>query len=1175
MMNAEKLVQLLARKKVISQELAEGLLERLAHSPTPVSAEHFATRLVERGIITKAIAENILKLLDKEENLTILDDPEEPAPHVLPKTLPKPPKHVEAKSQIPTSTPGPVPPPVSFGAGAGMENLTPGFPKEAAHSLAGSSGLSSKKIRFKKATTNPWDSKLLLYGVGGIFLLLLVSVLLYYAIYRRGADEYLNAANTARESGNYQEAINEYANYLKFFPNHAGVPEATIRLSLSKMRRITDAKSDWPGTLAVAKEEIAIIVQQPDYRQEAEPELTAILPTIAENLALQAKNKKDSALLAGAEEAMQLIQKHVPTSAQPVDRIQKAQVNIDFTKREIAKDGRLIVIGNEIQAQLQNADIAGSYEKMTGLQIEYPGIENDSRFIELLQAICDNERQSVRFVKGNTSLNVSPEPNTASDRSQAAQNMVILANRKVAPNTSSATQSVHNLYVYAAGSVFAVQSTDGKILWKKNVGGSLLSKDSTPSVIPLPVSAENNDVLLVDYRTWELVRLDAASGEVRFRVKIGEPFRLAELTPNKTLSTLFLTTESGQCFQIDVPSGQIAGHFQFPQKTKVAPLVDETNKRIIQIADRTTLYLCPLPGASQEDTASVKSLYLGHLPGTIRTVPFLFGPYLLIARQTGPESTALQVYEIGKSESQAELTKSELKLIQSFPLRGALETPPVVEKRRLFLASNTGIVYLFQLEEDPTAKDPLKLLAEGAPNENSGSANEAKETANTGDRQGFPRYLGLFGQNLWVAGQELTAYEIQPSRNRLVPLRITDQLTTTIAPLWRIENTVFRTFRYHGQNLTAIKAFSLEDGKPLWETQLADPLVEEPTYDTETKMVRAVTQSGKLHRFPLPTGGTQTLIYDKPDADLASEKRGEPVCALVPLAGGFEAWIEKETIGSSIPIYDPSPTNPNQFRWIPTAEKIQATPVAFGSGLLTPLHSGKVLFFDPKTGKPFCEPFAVKLSPTEVSQWSAPVVLSAGSTDAGQPEFLILDRPQSILYRATVEKEEGKYRFRVVSKSGQMESQSDQLLEWGGTVFVFSTKAGTVQEVSLERMSLGRIHDFGNTILWGPYKIGESNSSRIVWATSDRRLFSIAVKNAGETVMTEIDLENIVPRGKPMVQDDRIVLMSQDGTIHQVNTNTNTVSPLLETGVPAELGPIFFDRKFGCVGKDGCFYLFD
>ena len=1119
MIYAEKLVQLLAKKKVISKELSEGLLERIAQSAAPIPADVFAQRLVERGIITQAIADNILRILDEKTNIS-----QEPKKQ---NRLPQPPKLPSAPTNPFT---GVEPEPVT------LEKIDDSLPIPAV--------FSSKKLKVKKGTVNPWDSKLLLYGGGGILLLLIASVLLYYAIYRRGADEFLSSANAARESGNYTEAIREYTDYLKFFPNHTSVPEATIRLSLSKMRLITDSKSDWPGTLLVAKEEIAKIVQQPDYRKEAEPEFSAMLPTIAEELARAAKEKKDEKLLADAEEAMLLIQKHVPTSSQPADRIQKAQVNIDFTKREIAKDARLAAVQTDVETSLKSGDISGAYEKMVALQIEYSGIENDSRYLGILQTISGNEKQAVKFVEEKINGKTESVP-------EKSQNVILFANRKVAE--TQATSAERTLYVYASGNVFAVRSTDGGVLWKKTVGGSLLSIDRNPAVIPLPVSADKEDVLLVDYRTWELVRLDATNGAVRFRCIIGEPFRLAEIAPNKVPTMLFLTTESGKCIQVDVETGQIAGCLQFPQRMSVAPLVDETNQRIVQTAYRTTLFLCPLAGtASAGELKQIESVYLGHLPGTVRTAPFFFGPYLLISQQTGPASTALNVYEISKTEGTGNY---ELKSIQSLPIRGTVDTAPIADNKRLFLASDIGTVYLFQLEDDPAAKLPLKLIAEGATSDNSNESENGKRRGGVGSS----RYLGLFGQNLWVSGQELIAYEIQPSRNRLVSLRTMDQLTSTVAPLRRIENAVFRTFSYKGQSGTVLKAFALEDGKALWETQFADPLVEEPTYDSETQTIRAVTQSGKLYQFSLgDINESKTLILDKPTADLEGEKRGEPIQTLVPLAGGFEAWIEKEMVSKSISLYDSSSTNPRQFRFIPTSEKFQTSPIAFGNGILAPFTSGKVAFYDPKTSEPYCEPFVVKLAPNESTLWSAPIV-------ASPTEFWILDRQQSVLYKVGVEKENGKYRFRILSKQEGIAPQSDTLIESGGTVYVFSTKNGTCQQVTPDQAVPGRIYEFGSAIQWGPHQIGQP--PRIVLATTDQRMHVVS-QNA-ETY----EIPNIFPQGKPILKEGRIMFTSNDGTIYQIDSATNVISTISETGVPTKLGPFLIGDKLGCIGLDGGIYF--
>ncbi len=1163
MINAEKLVLMLARKKVISRELKEGLLERIAQSPAPLPADVFAQRLVDRGIITQMISENILRILNEGENAAAA------TPTAAPTSPPKKQGGLLKPPKLPTQSP-PRPkqetpladPFADFGSELDAE--LPPLPENADEAFGLPSRSSSKRGKFKKGKANPWDSKLLLYGGVGILVMILSCILLYYAIYRRGADEYLSAANAARESGNYHEAIKEYGDYLKYFPNHSGVPEATVLLSLSKMRLITDSKNDWPGALIVAKEEIAKILQQPDYRKEAEPEFTAMLPTIAENLALGAKEKKDEKLLADAEEAMRLIEKHVPVSSQPVGRLQEARKNINYTKEALAIDDHLATAVGEVGTLLQNEDISGAYKVMDDLRDKYGSIENDSRFTEILRSICGGEKRAVKFYGADAAVQAKTNA-SGPDHSEEARSVVVLANRKVfKPDT---TQTPRTLFVYASGSVFAVRNTDGTILWKKTVGGSLLTTDRAPAVIPLPLSNDKEDVLLVDYRTWEILRLDSVSGELRFRLTLGEPFRLAELTPNKVVSTLYLTTESGKCFQIDLESGRIVGGLQFPQQMNVAPLVDETNNRLLQLAHRSTLFLCPCPfDGGTPQAGSIESLYLGHQPGAIRTAPFLFGPYLLIAQKNATNGTTLQVYEIVKSADGAE-TGTVLKSVQSIPLQGAVETAPVVDKKRLFLASDAGIVYLFQLEDDPAAKTPLKLLAEGAPEDKGAGKAEQREV---------PRYLGLFGSNLWVSGQELIAYEIQASRNRLTPLRITDPLTSTTAPLRRIENTVYRTFQYKGQSGTAVKAFALEDGAPLWETQLADPLVAEPTYDSTAKTVRAVTQSGKLYQFSLSDSGRITIL-DKPVADRENEKRGEPIQALVPLTGGFEAWIERESIGKAIPIYDSSPSNPLQFRSIPISSQIQATPIALGNGLLVPFANGQVFFYNPKTGKPICEePFADRLSPSVASRWSAPLMLLPDKTQASnRPEFLILDEGQSVLYRVGVESEGKKYRFRTVSKLGEIPLQSNVVLGMGGTAYVFSQSNGIVQEVPLEKMRPGRLFELGNKITWGPYAVVGKDAPQIVLATSDRRLHLISANDSDVgTKIRQIEIPDVFPQGKPLFHENRLVFNSYEGSLYQVDPTANTATALRETDVSTLLGPVFFDERLCTTGEDGCLYVF-
>ena len=1108
MNRAEDLVRLLLRKKIISSELVEGLTQRIAQVPQGISADDFAKRLVEHKILTEALADSILKELDAASK--------------------------------PKAKPAPTPPLDDNPFTA----IAPGSEAKTSDELfVVPSVFASKQNKFKKGPANPWESKLLLYGGSGVFTLVLLGCLLYFAIYRRGADEYMQAADAARDSGNYTAAIQDYSEFIKLFPNHPDASPATIRLALSKMRIIVDSKNDWPNALTVAKEEIAKITMEPDYRAEAQPELTAMLPTIAENLAEKAKNEKSEKLILLAEEAILLVQKYVPQSSQPLDRLQKAQLNIDFTKRDIAKDARLTAVNGEISNTLKDGKITAAYELAANLLREYPVLGDDARYTQILKSISTAEVSVVKYVE--KSIRGETDEPSASDDSVRA----IFAARKA--ESSAATKTERTLFAYAAGSVFSLKSTDGAILWKKSIGESPTISGLLPTIISLPVSETQEDALLIDYRTWELLRIDAKTGAVRFRFSVGEPFRLATFAENVPIQYVYLTTETGKLFRIDTNDGSSKGTLQFPQRMNVPPTVDMDGKRIFQVAYRTTLYVAPL---SADDEKSVESVFLGHLPGTVRVPPVLLGDYLIIIEQISPTDSRINVHKFATGENQ-DADASPVKRIQTVSLKGLVETPPIVNQNRLFLATDIGGVYLYQSDND-TPESPLKLVAES-------TKTDGTETQATVDH-GQVRYLGLFDQNLWVSGNELSFYDIQPSRNRLLPIQVLDPLTRTVAIPRRIENTVFRTFRYRGFDAVVMKAISFPEGKTIWETQIADPAVTEPVLDSTEKELRLVSQTGKLYKIALPDASQgKPAVYDQPKADIAAEKRGQPIISLVPLTGGFEVWLEKSGSNKSILVHDSNPDNPRQFRFIPLSDEIRSRPIALGPGLLTPLANGQVRLFDPKSGYPLAEPFVGRLTPTGVADWSSPVRLGTSQ------EFAILDRDSLTLHRIALIRESGKYAFKSLATVPGLLQRSDVVSLIGETVLVFSTANGTVQEVPLSMMLPGKTHELGSSITWGPFEVDE-----LVLAIAGKRLYILKHDSTGSVSIRSTEIPTGSPIvGRPFLANDKVWIISSTGAICSCDPASGEITLEKETKIIPQTGPVILsDGRTIILGRDGCVY---
>ena len=81
-------------------------------------------------------------------------------------------------------------------------------------------------------------------------------------------------------------------------------------------------------------------------------------------------------------------------------------------------------------------------------------------------------------------------------------------------------------------------------------------------------------VLLTESRNNEVQRRDSEDGKVRWRLRLGEPFR----TPVSVREELYIATDSGRLMSLDAETGDTRWVQQFPQGLVVGPGIDETKR---------------------------------------------------------------------------------------------------------------------------------------------------------------------------------------------------------------------------------------------------------------------------------------------------------------------------------------------------------------------------------------------------------------------------------------------------------------------------------------------------------------------------------------------------------------------------------------------------------------------
>ncbi len=306
----------------------------------------------------------------------------------------------------------------------------------------------------------------------------------------------------------------------------------------------------------------------------------------------------------------------------------------------------------------------------------------------------------------------------------------------------------------------------------------------------------------------EILRLEGATGRVKWRYPVGEPF---DANPVIAGDKILVATPSGKLITIDAASGESKGYIHFPQKLDVAPVVDARRSLIYQVASHTNLFILSL------DQGVCKHVgYIGHETASITTTPVMFGEYLLVSINGGARDAMLRVYTIEPNRS--DKPDPWLKLVQEIPLDGHLQMSPLVEGQRVLVTTNSGTVRVFELSATDV-KHPLRDVAK-TPIEGGGN---------------LTRFALMRNGRFWIADNRLTSYDVQAARGRLMPKSIDCVDSAFLQPpvaLGQAVVSVRRKLDKTGKVAmpgAIVSALSMQGANTFyWETRIASPLAGEP-----------------------------------------------------------------------------------------------------------------------------------------------------------------------------------------------------------------------------------------------------------------------------------------------------------------------------------------------------------
>ena len=963
--------------------------------------------------------------------------------------------------------------------------------------------------------TNAWDSPLMLLGGGALLLLIIAGGMLYWSLTSQSGEDLLRLADEDYRAGSYTQAINKYDSYLK---NHSDQPAASlvrVRRGLCKLRQATATKGNWPATLDTAKVVLKEIGSESAIKQ-AHGDLAAMLPDIAEGLAEEARRKTDPTLLEQSREALLLVDKHVPKSSRPGERISDIEASLALTQRAIDRGKRLDEQVVAMRKAVADGNAPLAYDIRKRLLKEYPQLAEDEKLAEVLHEVSQAQLSSVEYVEQSTTA-ITVEPPRPFISTTA------LAQTKLTAQATTAEGYV--VFAIAEGAAYGLDAASGRVLWRRFVGYQ--SDGRSLPFEPIKVSSgPRSDCILMVPRLNELWRVEGTTGKIRWRFPVAQR---VDAQPLMSGGKLLVATRAGKLFTVDVETGESSGYVKLPQELRTAGVVDSRGRYLFQPADHSNLFVISLA-----DGTCQQVLHLGHEQGTVTAPPVMIGGVLVVAINNGDKDSLLKMFAVKQSTEQGE---EELSLAAKGEIRfrgqGHIDTPPQVSGRRMLITTDAGFISVLELA-GIDAERPLVKFA---------------ETAVAGG-QNILRFALFQGAEVWLADEQLTRYDIITARKRLDPGGVLQRGSTFEQPPQAIGRTIVTIRRKIGTRGTIVSALSMDQQKGYWETRLATAMLGPPLVDRDAGKIVAVTAAGSL--FNLDSLAEGETIAGKPIFVMPPAVTEETFTNQLVLGGGKLA-IDSGAGSKRIMVLSPNETPLSLSAEVP--DELTCSPIAFGGRMLAPCRVGQVFLIDPTSAGRSVAPFQPRVSSGQKFQWQAAAVVDksrAVLTDGGRMIYLLglKDQPQPQL-TALAEREAETPIIRPLATVGDIVYGVDD--------------DGRLCTFKLPELLPGEKTALSGRVTWGPRRVGDA----VLLATDDGRLLCLSGQ---EKPLWNVALNIEVLAGDPLAVGSSYILATADGIILRIDAQTGKQQAKIETNRPLATGPTPYGDNLLIGGHDGCIH---
>ena len=1137
-MTIEDFLEILEQRELVPQKIIDQLRTKVQKGDRRITPKSLLKYLVKKELVTRRQAKELL-----QTTLTVSPNAESSILGMVP--IPKLPQEEEPSSQTPEAqipdaqTPEEAIPtiaPVEESPPSGVDLFSeqpsslladslskigtndPTLSEELEKSKLHEPEDPTKKRRKKKgAKKNEWDSSLLLLGGGGLALLLIAGVIIGYLLTRENADEVLALASEHFDGGSYTQAIKQYE---RFVDNHSGHPEfsaAKVKLGMARLWQASSGTSNFTGALQTAQQVLENIGDESEFNS-AQRDLASLLPKISQGLANQAEKAAETGK-AAPEQIKQLIEqvhaslslcantKYIPKTfrdevllgevSQTLDRVQRTQTERVSLTQALA----------EIQTAVASNETAQAYQIHDSLLDAHPGLINNKQLAAKVLEISAAESAVVHYVDKPKAAETAPRP------TQVIAELT-LANRtgKAASATDDSTVAVR-----IAGAIYGLDSRDGSLRWRRFVG--------IAPTLP-PVTLPSGNLLIVDDRHNELLKLDGKTGKLLWRQPFETPVSRPTLFGEKALVAEF----AGKLHIIEISTGQRNGYVQFAQQLPTPPALDSQGRRIYITGEHSSLYTL-----STQDYSCLGVFFLNHAKGSVTTPPIKVLNKVLVAVTKGLSTSHLEVLNTTDDGVPNKKAASQR-------LNGVVNTPLLSQGRRLVALTTRGQVAVYEVGAGTNDAALTKIA-----------------TRDPDDGTPVARHGLLHQGHVWMAGTQLLKLAILPTSDRMkVSTLDHDHYGDTFDhPLQVQSNLLIHVRRPADKAGAIVAAVEAETGRSQWETELAVPTAGPPAADTTGMQIGAVTATGAA--YLLDRQAMSRRVQDKA-AQLASSRRKLPsLNHAIDLGKG--RLLASAVDAQTLLLFRPGLPR-GALKTIQLVGPLSCPPVLWQDAFVAPTATGQVFLYAADSGQQLGSPFQPALAPGVTYDWQSPAVY-----DNGTDSQLILSDSKNHVYLLS----------QVATPQPHLTTTAEVELRTSP----LSTRFAVLENFALAGTSDGNLAIFelpsladlpapqlNAQITWGPFTVGK----HIVFATATEELVCL---DKQAKILWRQPFAHGPPTGLPISPSGDLVMLWQRGGLSRHPFSDGSEAAYLPLPQPAIAGPVPFGKRLVVSSYDGTLLIVD